>query len=171
MATLQLAIANKHSKSPTTPTYTDTHSKSHQRPFDFSATFLIPHRRQNPASWLPKPSFIVAKPSLIVAKTQPHCPHLTVADPLRSPQLITVQLASHSRRFSPSHYLRRFRRRFNPSSDASIYSSVFFFFYRWDWLFYQVSFKRRIVESDLFVGIGFFVKFWFIVDVWIHFYI
>ena len=35
----------------------------------------------------------------------------------------------------------------------------------------QVSFKRRIVESDLLMGFGFFVKFWFIVDVWIHFYI
>ena len=37
--------------------------------------------------------------------------------------------------------------------------------------FISSFFKRRIVESDLFVGFGVFVKFWFIVDVWIHFYI
>ena len=167
----------------------------------------------------------VAKPSLTVAKTQPHRPHLTIADPpclivanpLRSHQLVIVrllqramvcddsahwpfamvQLAGHSRhfnspavhdtlvlcrpfarlqsfancswRFSPSHYLRRFRRCFSPSHHRYFY--LFIYFYRCDWLLSQVSFKRRIVESDLFEGFGFFVKFWFIVDVWIHFYI
>ena len=55
-----------------------------------------------------------------------------------------------------SHYLRRIWRRFN------LFIGIFYFLPQ-VWCMRltlsQVSFKRRIVESDLFVGFGFFVKF------------
>ena len=143
MVTLQLAVANKHFKSPTTPTNTNTHSKSHRQPFDFPTTFLIPYRCQNPTSSLPKPSFIVAKPSLIIAKTQPHRCRSTSLATVRSLQFATVQVAGRSRRFSspticnasvlrrPFAMLQSFAdhsRRFSPSStvrDNSILRTIY----------------------------------------------
>ena len=54
MTTLQLTIAIKNSKSPMTPTHTDTHSKLHRQPFAFPRPFSF-LRANNPS-----PSFELA---------------------------------------------------------------------------------------------------------------
>ena len=101
--TLQLTVANKHSKSHSkslkTSTHTDTHSKSHRWPFAF---------------------LTVAKPSLTVLTLSSPI-HFTRDSSARWPFVALQSFADRSWRFSPSHYLRRFRQCFN------LFIGIFFF--------------------------------------------
>ena len=86
--------SKSHSKSPTTPTHTDTHSKSHRRPFAFLRT------GDHSTSDDPSHSLLLPKPSLTVTT-------------VRSLQLAMVQSIHRCQNPASnrdgSHYLQCFR--------------------------------------------------------------
>ena len=107
--TLQLTVANKHSKSHSKSLKTSTHTDT---PPNRTGDTLHSSPLPNPASPSPNP-------------TSPSSPYRR-----RSTSLATVQLAGHSRCFSPSPTVRDdlvLHTICDASDNASIYSSVFFF--------------------------------------------
>ena len=125
-ATLQLAVANKHSKShsksPTTPTHTNTHSKSHRRPF---AALRLPSDPSH-SSQSPKPSLTVLTLLSLIHLTSPSPIHFAHDGSLAS------VFCRPFARFSPSLTVHTI---YDASSDALVLSAMlqsihwFFFFF------------------------------------------